>query len=225
MSLFLGVDAGGTKTALCLITGGGEVIGTVETGSLYYLSEGIELVGRVLSDGIAQICEVAGVSAQQIDRAFMGLPSYGEVSSDIPVLDALPRGVLGHDRYECDNDMVCAWAGSLAAADGINVIAGTGSIAYGEHVGRRARVGGWGELFGDEGSGYWIATEGLRAFAKMSDGRLPPGPLHRLLEEHLQLERDLDLVGVILDRWNGDRRRIAALSTVVAAAAEQEDRI
>jgi N-acetylglucosamine kinase-like BadF-type ATPase len=223
MSLFLGVDGGGTKTALCLVTGDGELVAEAQAGSVYYFSEGIELVGRVLGEGIAAVCEAAGVSAAKIDYAYFGLPSYGEVSSAIPALDAAPRLPLGHDRYTCDNDMICAWAGSLAAADGINVIAGTGSMTYGENAGQGARVGGWGELFGDEGSGYWIAIRGLAAFSKMSDGRLPAGPLHRLLAEHLELTRDLDLVDVVLNRWQGDRGRIAALSTVVAAAADQGD--
>ena len=75
--------------------------------------------------------------------------------------------------------MVCSWAGSLACADGISVIAGTGSMAYGEYAGRQARCGGWGELIGDEGSAYWIAREGMNLFSRMSDGRAARGPLHR----------------------------------------------
>ena len=35
--------------------------------------------------------------------------------------------------------MVCSWAGSLAGDDGISVIAGTGSVAYGQYAGRKAR--------------------------------------------------------------------------------------
>ncbi|MDI9652896.1 N-acetylglucosamine kinase, partial [Burkholderia cenocepacia] len=35
--------------------------------------------------------------------------------------------------------------------------AGTGSIAYGQREGRAATCGGWGEVFGDEGSAYWLA--------------------------------------------------------------------
>lgn len=90
------------------------------------------------------------------------MPGYGEVSAGIPVLDAAPHPKLGHERYACDNDMVCGWAGSLGGADGINVISGTGSMTYGEHRGCGTRVGGWAELFGDEGSAYWIATRVLR---------------------------------------------------------------
>ncbi len=71
----------------------------------------------------------------------------------------------------CGNDMVCGWAGSLACADGINVVAGTGSICYGEYQGRSARCGGWGELFSDEGSAYWIARQ--RPDAVLANERWP----------------------------------------------------
>jgi len=54
------------------------------------------------------------------------------------ILDALPEPLLGHRRYRCGNDMVCAWAGSLGGEDGINIVAGTGSIGYGE---RRGEIG------------------------------------------------------------------------------------
>ncbi|MCT2581829.1 N-acetylglucosamine kinase [Actinophytocola gossypii] len=222
--MFLGVDGGGTKTAFCLVTEGGEVAAQVRGPSTDYFSVGIDLVGRVLRDGVAALCAEAGTTPDGVRHAFFGLPTYGEASGDIPTLQTAARDALGHDRYTCGNDMVCGWAGSLGGADGINVVSGTGSIAYGEHDGRTARVGGWGELFGDEGSAYWIGIRGLARFSKMSDGRLAPGPLHTLVREHLDLHDDLDLVDVVLNRWQGDRSRIAALSRVVVAAADQGDR-
>jgi N-acetylglucosamine kinase-like BadF-type ATPase len=221
--MYLGVDGGGTKTALCLIDGDGRVRASAQAPSSYYFTEGIGLVGRVLRQGIDAVCEQAGITPQDIDYAFFGLPSYGESSREVPDLDAAPGEVLGHDRYAVDNDMVCGWAGSLGAQDGINVICGTGSMTYGEHAGRRARVGGWGELFGDEGSAYWIAIRGLAAFTRMSDGRLPAGPLLEVLRAHLDLSGDLDLIDVVLGRWQGGRTEIAALSPLVVEAADRGD--
>src|ERR1044071_1894442 len=133
------------------------------------------------------------------------IPGYGEASADIERLDAVPALVLGHDRYSCNNDMVCGWAGSLACEDGINVISGTGSMTYGERQGVGHRVGGWGELFGDEGSAYWVATQGLNAFSRMSDGRLTRGPLYELIRQRLQITSDLDAVSLVIEQWGGNR--------------------
>ncbi|MEV4539237.1 BadF/BadG/BcrA/BcrD ATPase family protein [Asanoa sp. NPDC049518] len=221
--MFLGVDGGGTKTAFCLLRPDGSIAAQSSAPSTYYFSDGIDLVPRVLKEGIGAVCAAAGITPDGIDFAFFGQPAYGEVSGDVATLDAAPRDILGHDRYLVDNDMVCGWSGSLGAADGINVISGTGSMTYGERAGRGHRVGGWSELFGDEGSAYWIAARGLQAFSRMSDGRAPAGPLLDVLREHLDLSADLDLIDVVLNRWQGDRGQIASLCPQVITAAERGD--
>jgi N-acetylglucosamine kinase-like BadF-type ATPase len=225
VSRFLGVDGGGTKTALCLVSGEGDVLAQLEAPGCYYLgsARGVALVADVLAQAVPEVCDRAGIVPPEIDYAFFGLPVYGEVSGDLSALDAAPREVLGHGRYRCANDMVAGWAGSLGLDDGINVVSGTGSIGYGQRGERVARVGGWGELFGDEGSGYWIGVRGLQAGSQMSDGRLSPGPLLELLRERLVLDQDLDLVDVVLNRWSSDRRQVAALSRLVVDAARLGD--
>jgi N-acetylglucosamine kinase-like BadF-type ATPase len=223
MSRYLGVDGGGSKTAFALIDADGRVVARATAPSSYYFADGFGVVERVLTQGITDICTQAGMEPSDIDWAFFGLPGYGEASGDVEQLDAVPGRVLGHDRYSCDNDMVCGWAGSLAGEDGINVISGTGSMTYGERRGTGHRVGGWGELFGDEGSAYWIATQGLNAFSRMSDGRLVRGPLYDLIRERLQISSDLDAVGLVIEKWGGNRGSIAALATTVCEAARHED--
>jgi N-acetylglucosamine kinase-like BadF-type ATPase len=223
MTRYLGVDGGGSKTAFAVIDGDGRLLARATAPSSYYFADGFDVVERVLTQGIADICGQLGITASDIDAAFFGLPGYGESSGDVEELDAVPGRVLGHDRYSCNNDMVCGWAGSLAGEDGINVISGTGSMTYGERLGTGHRVGGWGELFGDEGSAYWIATQGLNAFSRMSDGRLPRGPLYELMKERLHIVSDLDTVGLVIEKWGGNRTSIAALATTVCKAARAQD--
>lgn len=223
MARYLGVDGGGSKTALALIDDAGRIIARATAPTSYYFNDGFEIVEKSLAQGVTDICTQAGITSADIDAAFFGLPGYGEASDDIEQLDKVPSGVLGHDRYSCDNDMVCGWAGSLAGEDGINVISGTGSMTYGERQGVGHRVGGWGELFGDEGSAYWIAAQGLNAFSRMSDGRLARGPLHQLMKERLEVVGDLDVVSLVIDTWKGNRSKIAALATTVTEAARAGD--
>jgi N-acetylglucosamine kinase-like BadF-type ATPase len=225
MALYLGVDGGGSKTDFVLIDHDGRIAARTTTASCYYFNDGIDLVTGILTAGLDQITTRAGITPGDIDQAFFGLPGYGEVSSDIHRLDALPGDVLGHTRFSCDNDMVCGWAGSLGAIDGINVISGTGSMTYGERGGRGHRVGGWSELFGDEGSGYWIAVQGLNAFSRMSDGRLPRGPLYELMRARAGITSDLDLIDVVVNQWKGLRVNIGDLSKTVVEAAEHGDHV
>jgi len=220
-SLFLGVDGGGTKTRFVLIDDAGTLVASHEGPSSYHLEIGIDGLRDVLSDGLAALLARAGIDASSITYAFFGLPAHGEDSIAQVLLDAMPQPLLGHGRYRCGNDMVCAWAGSLAGEDGINIVAGTGSIGYGERRGKSARAGGWGEVFSDEGSAYWIAVQGLNAFTRMSDGRLPQGPLLAVFRDSFGLRADLDLCAKVLNVR--DRGSIAALSQLVARAASGGD--
>nr|WP_246314238.1 BadF/BadG/BcrA/BcrD ATPase family protein [Kineococcus aurantiacus] len=218
----MGVDGGGTKTEFVLVDAQGRVVARdLQPTSYYFGGAGLEAVEEVLRAGIANV--TAGIGTEEVGYAFFAFPGYGEASADVPALDALPGKVLGHDRYECGNDMVSGWAGSLGGRDGINVVAGTGSVAYGERAGAAHRVGGWSELFGDEGSAYWVAVKGLAAFSRMADGREPRTALYGAVRTALGITEDLDAIGVVVDRWQGQRTRVAALARTVTAAAEAGD--
>ncbi|MFJ4702033.1 N-acetylglucosamine kinase [Streptomyces sp. NPDC088768] len=222
--MYLGVDGGGTKTAFCLLDASGAVRGTSLRPSTTPAPGpgGTETAARVLREGVAEVCRTAGTDPAHLSYAFLGLPGHGEDEELTGALDALPGRVLPGVPATVGNDMVCGWAGAFALGDGVNVISGTGSMAYGEVRGRRARTGGWGELFGDEGSAHWLAVRGLGLFTRMSDGRAPTGPLHALLRERLALGTDLDLVGTVLvGGW--DRTRVASLSPYVTEAARAGD--
>ena len=222
-AVFLGVDGGGTKTAFALINQEGHVLARHEERGAYYLEIGMEACATLLEAGTRQVLAQAGLKADDLSFAFFGLPAYGEDSRLQPVLDALPSGVLPTNRYRCGNDMICSWSGSLAGQDGISVIAGTGSIAYGEYAQRSARAGGWGELFSDEGSAYWIAREGLCLFSRMSDGRCERGPLYTLFRTHFGLTNDLDMCAAIYGPTGLQRSGLAQLAKLVCKAAEAGD--
>ena len=223
MSLFLGVDGGGTKTDFLLIEDTGRVLARHREGCAYYLEIGLDALRALLDRGIERTLAAARASPDAVRFAFFGLPAYGEDSRLQATLDAAPGTGISATRYRCGNDVICGWAGALGGADGIHLVAGTGSIGYGEYRGRSARAGGWGELFSDEGSAYWVVREGLQAFARMSDGRLARGPLYALIRQHFALGEDLDLCGAIYGTGQPDRSRIAQLAPLIAKAVEQGD--
>jgi N-acetylglucosamine kinase-like BadF-type ATPase len=220
---FLGVDGGGTKTEFLLIDEDGTVLASRRDGSAYYLETGVDALGVMLATGMRDMLEKASISPANVTFAAIGLPAYGEDSGLLPRLDRLAAAVISTERYRCVNDMVCGWAGALAGHDGINIVAGTGSIAYGEFEGRQARAGGWGELFSDEGSAYWVAREALSLFSRMSDGRADKGALYGLIRAHFQLHADLDVCAKVYGPPPLARSGLAALAPIVAQAAREGD--
>lgn len=223
MSLYLGVDGGGTKTEFVLIDESGRILGMHREGSAYHLETGMDALQSMLATGLKATLQRAGASAAQVDFAFFGLPTHGEDSALLPRLDCIADVSLSAARYRCGNDMVCGWAGALAGRDGINLVSGTGSIVYGECAGRTARAGGWGELFGDEGSAFMLAREALTLFSRMSDGRLRKGPIYSLIRERFQLHRDLDLCAAVYGPPALSRSELAGLAPLVAQAAAAGD--
>jgi N-acetylglucosamine kinase-like BadF-type ATPase len=221
--VYIGIDGGGTKTAAVLIDREGVVRATHLSSGAYYLAIGIPTLRALLVDAIGALLQRASVAVADVDFAFFGLPAYGEDRVATAQMDELPAAVLRPGSFLCGNDMICGWAGSLACGDGINVVAGTGSIAYGERRGFGARSGGWGEMFSDEGSAYWIACRGLDLFARMSDGRAPRGPLYVLLKDRLALDQDHELCGHVYVTLGSDRARVAQLCPLVFEAAALGD--
>ena len=138
---FLGVDGGGTKTALSPGRRARRYWWRrrIPRRVLLLQPDGIDLVGRVLQAGGGRAsARQARISppGRSTTRS-SGCPATARSPRDIRRWTRRRTPLLGHDRYRCDNDMVCGWAGSLAAADGINVVSGTGSMTYGERHGHR----------------------------------------------------------------------------------------
>jgi N-acetylglucosamine kinase-like BadF-type ATPase len=220
---FLGVDGGGTKTDFLLIDEAGRVLASQREGSAYYIETGLDAVRAMMERGIRAVLAKAALNTSDLSFACIGLPAHGEDSGLLPQLDAIALGVLPMERCRVVNDMVCGWAAALGCRDGINIVAGTGSIGYGEFEGRSARAGGWGELFSDEGSAFWVAREALTLFSRMSDGRAAKGALHELMRAHFKLKLDIDLCAALYGPPPMSRSEIAALAPLVMRAAQVED--
>ena len=126
------------------------------------------------------------------------------------------------ERCWVGNDALPALRAGADRLQGIVLIAGTGSICYGaDGAGRVVRTGGWGGLFGDEGSGFAIGRAALQAVAQSSDGRRAPTVLIDHVLEHLGLHEPDELIpwayGLPPER---QKSAVAALAPVVFAAVE-----
>src|SRR5918992_5949997 len=172
---FAGIDAGGTKT-VCVIGDDSAVLGRGAAGSANPSLVGLE--GFRLAIDAALAAARGERSDPKIAAAWLGVAGSDRSGLRGQLLN-VARQVLGTDRVEISHDGRLLLAAS-GLAEGIGVIAGTGSSAYGLTAdGRETSVGGWGHLLGDEGSGYDIAVRALRAVVAAADGR---GPATLLVE-------------------------------------------
>ncbi len=220
---YLGVDGGGTKTAFTLMSGTGHILGHAVLGTSHPDQIGLDAVRGLLQQGVEQVCSIAGIEIKDLTYSFLGLPGFGENLAYIPQLENMIAALLDTDRFLCGNDVLAGWAGSLACRPGIHLVAGTGAIGFGrDPQGNTARSSGWSEVFGDEGSAYWLGRNVLGLFSKQSDYRLPKTPIYHLAKETLEVERDLDVIPRV---GSGKRDEIAALALVAFKAAQQGDEL
>jgi len=132
---------------------------------------------------------------------------------------------LGFERLVINGDMVIAHAGALGLNAGVIALAGTGSAILGVRAnGERVKVGGWGPVYGDEGSAYRIGQMALRAAARAYDGRGPETALTEGLLLTLGLSDFRETVSrVYVEAMK--LREIAALSEVAYEVADGGDEV
>jgi N-acetylglucosamine kinase-like BadF-type ATPase len=106
---------------------------------------------------------------------------------------------------------------------GVALISGTGSICVGRsRDGRTMRVGGWGHLLGDEGSGFFIAVEALKLATQAADGRRGSPALLQAAMDHWRLNSAKELINVIY-RPETTSEDVAGFATRVLDLASRHD--
>ena len=221
--IYIGIDGGGTKTGFSASDENGNVLVKFNKPTIHAKQVEEEVIRKILNESIDEILEKTNSTKEDIGFTFAGIPGYGEYEDVIILMNKVMEDVLESKNFELGNDSVCGWAGSQAGRPGVNMVLGTGAIAYGmDYEGNSARSSGWGPYCGDEGSAYWIARNAINIFAKESDGRLERGPLYHLIKEKFQFEEDFDFISIIAD-FNDDRTEIAKISMILSKAAKEGD--
>lgn len=221
---YVGVDGGGTKTSFAVSAGDGSVAARAERPGCSYQMIGVASVVSLISEGIRECLSTAGASLEDCAGCCLGIPCFGEnAEHDAVLAEELHRALAPAPVYIV-NDVEVGWAGSLGGQEGIHVVAGTGSIAYGRSAdGTSARCGGWSEFFGDEGSCYWVGREAMSLFSKQADGRIPRGPLYSVVKEMYGTADCLSFNGYVIEHLAGHRDKVAEFQVAAMQAAEMGD--
>jgi N-acetylglucosamine kinase-like BadF-type ATPase len=218
--LYLGIDGGQSSTVALVADETGRIIGYGRGGPCNHVktTEGRGRFFNAMGDCLGEACTQAGLDSRTVSfaSACFGFSGGGEDK------DLYSRELVRSARYKITHDAEIALIGATAGEPGIVVIAGTGSMAFGGNAkDERARAGGWGHIFGDEGSGFDIARHALRAALQYEEGWGPETSLRSLLLEATSSSSANELLHGFYAALN--RSAIASLAKLVTQAAEHGD--
>jgi N-acetylglucosamine kinase-like BadF-type ATPase len=154
----MGVDGGATKTMAAVLD--------LEERTLHLANGGPsneDAVGAAAAvDAVLATAEEA-ISKAGIAREDLGAAVLALAGTDTDAIASAVRAARG-SGWIVVNDVVGAWATVTGGGPGLATISGTGSNVFGVGFdGRAWRAGGWGHLLGDEGSGYWLGLQSIKA--------------------------------------------------------------
>lgn len=222
--MLLGIDGGGSKTMALLANQEGLVIGRGYAGASNYQAVGAAAAFAELKHAADVACAGAGRDIVAPAAVCLGLAGAGR-PGDKALIRTWAAQQWPNAAITVVSDAELVLAVGTPQGWGAALICGTGSIAIGrDQVGNTARAGGWGYLFGDEGSGYAIGSAALRAVACAADKRGPATELTGTLLSHWSLRTPAELIARVYGE-KPTNREIADLALLVVQAAAAGDEV
>ncbi len=220
MRLFLGVDGGQSHTEALVADETGRVLGRGLGGPSNHAEQpgGRERLRDAVVSSVSGALQAIGcvLGETVFEAAHFGMTGGADFKEEII------SGIVRSKILNVGDDAPTALRGATGGRPGIVVIAGTGSVVYGVNDGREARAGGLGYVFSDEGSGFWIAAETIRAAILEQDGIAAGTGTVPLVLGFFGVEQIRELTTRF---YNGfvTREAIAALARRVAETAADGD--
>jgi N-acetylglucosamine kinase-like BadF-type ATPase len=161
--LVMAMDGGGTKTTLAFANSAGKIV---------FRKQGASSNPMDNVNWRSNLFASAGSLAAEATHAVFGFPRFGEIARFDESM-SIAATELFSGSFTLKNDVEMALDGAFCDRLGVLLLAGTGSMAMARDAeGKVHCVGGWGDIFGDEGSAYWIGREALSNASQAVDGRL-----------------------------------------------------
>ncbi|HUG53720.1 MAG TPA: BadF/BadG/BcrA/BcrD ATPase family protein [Vicinamibacteria bacterium] len=236
--LLLAVDGGGTSTQALVTDLDGQVLARGLGPSSNLHNVGFERACAAIATAVGgALAQVRAPHSHGAGPAPTGGPGWGEAGVAAACLGLSgvdsaqdeaqvsrwveQQGLAG--RFVVVNDSELILAGGTPAGWGVALISGTGSVCLGrDPSGRTARVGGWGPLLGDEGSGYHIAGLALERATQAADGRIEAPGLLKAVLRHWAVSDPTDLIRLV-HAPTTEAADIARMATVVLDLAGRND--
>jgi N-acetylglucosamine kinase-like BadF-type ATPase len=213
----MGIDGGGTKTLAAVLDLQGGKLHLGHGGPSNQDSAGARAATQALLDAADEAIGRAGTTRDGLHAAVLAVAGTDTSAVEAHVRANCPAGWI------VVNDVVGAWATATGAQPGVGVISGTGSNVFGVGPDARAwRAGGWGHVLGDEGSGYWLGLQSIRAALCDRDGSGPETALSAAAVEFFAVP-DLETLAPLVYSKPLTKSEIAAFAIETARIAGQGD--
>ena len=221
----IGIDGGGTKTTGVIVDSNGFVTAKHTVGSTNPNSISLLQVKNEIELLFSKLKNQSPSVFQQVTGVFAGISGVDRADGKEQMIDLLQSQVSNDVTVWVDNDAVTALYSGTIGNPGIVNISGTGSITFGiNEKGERDRVGGWGYILGDHGSGYFIGNSGLKAVFTRYDKIGESTILSNIFLQHFNVHSVPDLIPFIYEVGK-TRQVVASLCELVIQAADEGDRV
>jgi N-acetylglucosamine kinase-like BadF-type ATPase len=225
MKYLIGIDGGGTKTDCAIADLSGKIIFQTVGKPSNFLIIGVEETVANLFAVIEEcLFELKG-DFSDVKQVVIGVAGAGRKDD----AELLEKSFLdyAHDEgihfkgVKVVSDAQVALEGAFPDSAGCILIAGTGSILFGkDKKGKIHRVGGFGRLIGDEGSGYCIGRKALNAVSKEIDGRGEKTIITEMVNDKI----DFGVSDKLVNKVYKEKLDIASIAKIVIEAAEKGDK-
>ena len=225
MVYFAGIDGGGTKTTAAIANEKGEVISLRESGPSRLSSVSDEKVKEEIEKALSNAVKQAGINLNDIAGlgwGVGGLDTKADKKKANRIIERIiPTGIKKNIK---DDATIGLFSGTFGGA-GVSIIAGTGSLIVGiDPFSIRARVDGWGYLFGDLGSAFYIGKRAIQAVLEAHDGRGADTELREIILGELGLNSPEEVITHFYP-FRDSPKKIAKFSKIVDSAAREGDKV
>jgi N-acetylglucosamine kinase-like BadF-type ATPase len=215
----MGVDGGATKTLAAVLDLRERTLHLGHGGSSNPDAVGASNATQALLRATDEALARANVGHEQLDGTVLAVAGTDTEAVAAQVRSNRPS------EWLVVNDVVGAWATATGASPGVGVISGTGSNVFGVGPdGSSWRAGGWGHVLGDEGSGYWLAVQALKAAIADRECSGPATALGEAATRFFEADSVESLVALIYSKPLS-KGEIAAFAVETARLAHAGDEV
>jgi len=219
---YIGIDSGGTKCDLVIINSNNSVLFNESTKAFHYSIHGTEIISENISKYLASLLKAKRFDQKKCSGICIGLAGARE-EIDKKSLERAFKRKLHFNKIDIETDTMTGLYGAFEDRDGIILISGTGSVLFGKSNSKIYRVGGWGRIIGDYGSGYTIGKEALKEVVKeydLSDIKRK----RTMLEEKMERIFDINKENIIRKIFH-ENFEIQKIAPIVIKCAEKGDKV